>query len=133
MFELIRDCDSFHHHFTQVYLTLHFYSARLRLLQSAGSPVLMSSSTSCALLLASGMRSHLSPLPYTQQLSLASPRGIGFADEAEKASDYIVSGISGQSHARTHALAHTQAPTLQHRVWHLGQSAVPRLLCPVLH
>jgi hypothetical protein len=26
---------------------------------------------------------------------MASPRGIGFADEAEKASDYIVSGISG--------------------------------------
>jgi len=29
------------------------------------------------------------------QLSIATPRGIGFADEAEKASDYIVSGISG--------------------------------------
>ena len=27
---------------------------------------------------------------------MAEPRGIGFADEAEKASDYIVSGISGQ-------------------------------------
>jgi len=26
---------------------------------------------------------------------MASPRGIGFADEAEKASDFIVSGISG--------------------------------------
>ena len=30
-----------------------------------------------------------------EQLSLATPRGIGFADEAEKASDYIVSGITG--------------------------------------
>jgi hypothetical protein len=30
-----------------------------------------------------------------EQLSLATPRGIGFADEAEKASDNIVSGITG--------------------------------------
>ena len=31
------------------------------------------------------------------QLSLADPRGLGFADEAEKASDFIVSGITGLS------------------------------------
>jgi hypothetical protein len=30
-----------------------------------------------------------------EQLSMAAPRGIGFADEAEKASDNIVSGITG--------------------------------------
>ena len=30
-----------------------------------------------------------------EQLSMAAPRGLGFADEAEKASDYIVSGITG--------------------------------------
>ena len=38
---------------------------------------------------------HSSGFHHFTQLSLASPRGIGFADEAEKASDYIVSGISG--------------------------------------
>lgn len=30
-----------------------------------------------------------------EQLSMAAPRGLGFADEAEKASDNIVSGITG--------------------------------------
>lgn len=38
---------------------------------------------------------HNDAFHHFQQLSMASPRGIGFADEAEKASDFIVSGISG--------------------------------------
>jgi hypothetical protein len=32
-----------------------------------------------------------------EQLSMAAPRGLGFGDEAEKASDNIVSGITGKN------------------------------------
>ena len=34
---------------------------------------------------------------HLQSLSLATPRGIGFADEPINASDYIMSGVSGET------------------------------------
>jgi hypothetical protein len=37
---------------------------------------------------------------HMQSLSMAEPRGLGFADEPINASDYIMSGVSGEFYGR---------------------------------